>query len=246
MNALSSPLSQLSLSQVQSAFLDIQPRIMAYARSYFRHHQCAAKRADYSAEVVALCWQWFGPLLQRGKDPRCFVSILARYASRAVQSGRRLCGQLKARDALSERAQRRHGFRVEPLPTATRVSFADPDGQQQLDTFEERLQDNTQTPIPEQVAFRCDFREWLRTRSHRDRRLIRDLAHDERVTTLARKYQITPGRVSQLRRDCHDDWERFCADSAEKRPADAVLARPANSLCRMQGHPPRSACLAAE
>ena len=36
-------------------------------------------------------------------------------------------------------------------------------GQRHLDTFEERLQDNRQSPVPDQAAFRLDFPAWLRT-----------------------------------------------------------------------------------
>ena len=224
MNVPLSSAAEVSVSELHSAFLAVQPRIVSHARIYFRNHGCASTRAEYVAEVVALCWQWYCRLARRGKDPRCFVATLARYAARAVHSGRRLCGQLKARDVMSERAQRRHGFRVEHLPIATRVCLGDQDSQRELDIYEERLQDNTQTPIPEQVAFRCDFPAWLRTRSERDRLLIDELARDERPSTLARRYQISPGRVSQLRRECHEDWERFCGDPAEQAPAAAVPA----------------------
>jgi hypothetical protein len=168
---------------------------------------------------VALCWKWFCNLARRGKDARTFISTLATYAVRAVRSGRRLCGQLKAKDVLSERAQHKHGFGVESLPISSRQSFerrhAEVGGQREVDVFEERLHDNTQTPVPDQVAFRCDFPTWVRTRTRRDRRLIRDMASNERTLALAKKYQLSPARVSQLRREFHDDWEQFTADPVE-------------------------------
>ena len=59
---------------------------------------------------------------------------------------------------LSPAAQRRHGFRVESLPVATRTAHEDlygsAHGQQEQDAFEERLRDNTRTPVPDQAAFR--------------------------------------------------------------------------------------------
>jgi hypothetical protein len=33
----------------------------------------------------------------------------------------------------------------------------------------------------------------------------------ERTLDVAGKYGLSPGRVSQLRREFHDDWEFFCA-----------------------------------
>src|SRR5262249_41375147 len=102
-----------------------------------------------------------------------FVSMLAR----AVNSGRRLAGMAKAKDVMNAHTQRRHGFLVESLPISVRASVGDlysrPHGQELHDAYEERLRDNTQTPIPEQVAFRLDWPSWLRMITYRDRRLCR-------------------------------------------------------------------------
>jgi hypothetical protein len=85
-------------------------------------------------------------------------------------------------------------------------------GQRDLDAFEERLRDNTMTPPCDAVAFRIDFPDWLKTRTDRDRRIIEDMMQDERTMALARKHGISPGRVSQLRREFMEDWERFCGE----------------------------------
>jgi hypothetical protein len=85
-----------------------------------------------------------------------------------------------------------------------------------MDMFEERLADNSVTPVPDQVAFRIDFPAWCRTRTERDRRIIHDMACNERTTNLARKYGVSPARISQLRRDYHEEWNRFCADKVDK------------------------------
>lgn len=217
MSALPLPISHMSLPQLQAAFLAEQSRIVTHATFSFRAIPCRQQRDESVAEVVALCWRWFCDLARRGKDARAFISMLATYAVRAVRSGRRLCGELN-RDVLSERAQKKHGFRVEPLPNSTRQDFANvyaaAGGQREIDAFEERLQHDTQTPVPDQVAFRCDLPAWLRTRTDRDRRLIRDMARNERTLDLAKKYKISAARVSMLRREFHDDWARFTADPA--------------------------------
>jgi len=224
MNALPVPAVHQSLSQLQATFLSMYPRILTHARIYFRDIPCREHRADCEAEVVALCWKWFCRLAQRGKDAQGFVSTLATYAARAVRSGRRLCGQLKSNDVLSEVAQKKHGFRVEALPLSTRQSFENlygtACGQKRVDVLEERLTDNTQTPIPDQAAFRCDFPVWLGTWSERYRRIIQQMARDERTSNLARMYNISQGRISQLRRQFHDDWKCFCADPDPASPPD--------------------------
>jgi hypothetical protein len=195
-------------------FLVLLPRIELHARIYYRFLKSDHKE-EAVAETVALAWHWFLRLTARGKDATQFVSALASYAARAVLSGRRLCGQLPASDVLSEVAQRRHGFTVQALPQSTRHPFQEVhtcvDGQRHIDAMEEMLHDNTVTPPPDQVVFRLDFRDWRRTRTCRDRRILDDLMVGERTSAVARKYGLTPSRVSQLRREFRADWEAFGA-----------------------------------
>ncbi|HJZ53455.1 MAG TPA: hypothetical protein VKE74_00765, partial [Gemmataceae bacterium] len=89
------------------------------------------------------------------------------------------------------------------LPASTCRShedrYANPHGQQAQDSFEERLRDNTQTPVPEQVVFRLDFTLWVCSRSERDRRIIDDLLLGERTLDVANKHGLSPGRDSPRR-----------------------------------------------
>ena len=125
-------------------------------------------------------------------------------------------------DALNPAAQRRHHFAVEVLPSSLGVSHecrnASPHGQELQDAFEERLRDNSTTPIPEQVQFRIDFPAGLATWPERDRRLIEGLGLGERTLALADQFGLTPGRISQKRREYHGDWLRFCGDLLADRP----------------------------
>jgi hypothetical protein len=141
---------------LQADFLVILPRIERHGHVYFRHVGCPHRKEELLAELRGLCWKWFVTLARRGKNAAEFVSALAGYAARAVHSGRRVCGHEKARDVLSAVARQRHGFRVEPFPASTRGPheqlYATPHGQQLQDVFEERLRDNTLTPVPDQAG----------------------------------------------------------------------------------------------
>jgi hypothetical protein len=216
MNAISLPIDRLTLAQLQQAFLDIRQRVIIHAKIHFGSIACRERRADCIAEAVALAWRWFLRLAKRGKDARRFPSVLATYAVKAVKCGRRLTGQLKPNDVLSERAQRKHGFRLEHLPASLRHCHEDVysavRGQNKIDAFEERLTDNRRTPPPDQAAFRLDFPVWRRRHTHRDRRLIDDMMRDERTKSLAKKYGLSEGRISQMRRAFHDDWHVFVGD----------------------------------
>ena len=193
-----------SLHQLQATFLThVLPRVEAHGCVYFRHVRCPDRKEELLAELRGLAWMWFVRLVRRGKDVLAFVSALATYAARAVRSGRRVCGHERARDALSPSAQRRHGFLVSALPEVSAL-LGNP--------LSEALADNTRTPPDEQCAFRLDFPAWRLTRAERDRRVIDELMAGERTRDVAGRHGLSPGRVSQLRRELHDDWARFCAD----------------------------------
>jgi hypothetical protein len=209
--AIPASLATLASPQLHTAFLSILPRIETHARVSCRGLRCPHSREEFRAEVVALCWQWFLRLVEKGKDPLQFPTTLAAYAARAVKSGRRLTGQERSKDALSPLAQRRHGFRVGPLPTSTRRPHdgfhGNFKGRQALD---EALQDNTVSPVPEQVAFKIDFPAWLLTHPDRDRRLIDRLMLGERTLDVSRAFGLSPARIAQKRREFRDDWLAFC------------------------------------
>jgi len=136
-------------------------------------------------------------------SPAAAGAMLATYAAKAVKCGRRVYGQMKAQDVLNEQAQQRHHFYVGKLPDFSTLSE---------NPLAEALIDNTRTEVPEQVCFRIDFPNWLRTRTERDRRVINDMAMGQRTSDLASKYGISPARNSQLRREFHDDWQRYTPD----------------------------------
>jgi hypothetical protein len=205
-----------SAEPLQVAFLLILPRIETNARIWSRHLVCPGLKEDFVCEAVALAWRSFLRLAEQGRDATEFASALASLVVRAVRSGRRLCSQERSRDVMSAAAQRRGGFRVEdllPPASATHERLkSEPGGQRRQDAFEERLRDNTQTPVLEQVVFRCDFPAWLLTLSRRTRQVIDDLVAGDGTGDVARKFGLSPGRVSQLRRQFQDDWQRFCGE----------------------------------
>jgi hypothetical protein len=213
---MTTPSAPLSLTHLHAAFLTILPRIERHALIYFRYLRCPHRKDDAIQETLALAWRWFVRLIEKGKNPLSFPMVLAAYAARAVKCGRRICGQERGKDVMSALAQQRHHFSVEALPFSLISSFEEryslAHGQQKQDTFEERLRDNTQTPVPEQVCFRIDFPAWLTTLTPRERRLVDEMAQNERTFDLSQRFDLSPGRISQMRRELHNDWARFCGE----------------------------------
>jgi hypothetical protein len=194
------------LPSLQEGFLAILPRIETHGQVSFRYLKCPHKKADAVQEMVAVSWMWYARATESGKDVHAFASALASYAARHVRSGRRLCGQDRAKDALSPLAQSRHGFTTSLLPQGSSLKG---------NALDEALHDNTRSAVPDQVAFRLDFPAWLGTLSERDRRVCEDLMLGERTNEVAGRYGLTAGRVSQLRRQFLEGWRRFCNDHTD-------------------------------
>jgi hypothetical protein len=188
---------------LHSGFLALLPRLRRHAEITFHFLRCPAERADCVQEALALAWAWYRRLAQRGKDASDFASALATFAARAVQAGRRITGSESFQDVLSVTAKLRHGVRVFRLSESGTLTISG---------WQEAVADNTRTPPDEQAAFRIDFPAWLATRTDRDRRLIADLAVGERTGDVARKYGLSAGRISQLRRAFSADWALFCGE----------------------------------
>jgi hypothetical protein len=195
----------------QARFAKLLPTVERHARVHFRHVR-GQELDERVQETRAIAWKHFLRLEERGKNVFEFPTVFARRCAQAVQNGRRAAGMDSATDALSPWAQRKHGFKTEALPSLSTRSqhelYGDVRGQQQLDTWEERLH-GTDSPVDEAVAFRLDFAQWLTTRTDRDRRIIADMVNDHGTGAIARRIGTTPGRVSQLRREYQQDWTRF-------------------------------------
>ena len=142
----SNPFCSLAVPEaLHEGFLALLPRIVVHARICFRHVKCPHQKEDAIAEAIALGWRWYLRLAEQGKDAARFPSALAVFAVRRVRGGRRLCSKERSKDVLTRSAQARHGFTVTPLPSVSRLGD---------NVFDQALQDNMQTPIPEQVCFR--------------------------------------------------------------------------------------------
>ena len=220
MSATIDSLNTPTPGEPNATFLALLPKLRICAFLYFRHVHCPDTKADKVAETIALAWKWFLRLEEQGKDVARFPSVFVGYLTRAVGCGRRVCGLERSRDVLNPVAQRRYGFKVESLPASTRNSlenlYAHAQGQQMQDAFEERLRDNTQSPIPDQAAFRVDWPTYFNSLTDRDRRLAEFLSLGHTAKQAARAFGISPARVTQLRQQWCREW-RHCQEAEPAR-----------------------------
>jgi hypothetical protein len=59
------------------------------------------------------------------------------------------------------------------------------------------------------VAARLDFSDWFATLSRRMKEIAGDLARGFTTSEAARKYRVTAGRISQIRRELETSWNNF-------------------------------------
>src|SRR5262249_54886209 len=141
------------------SFLALEPVVRRYARVAFRYLD-NDRREETVAEAVAAAFESYVHLITRERDPADFPSQLTKYAVLHVMNDRHVGGHINSCDVLAFKVQRKHCFRVEslhdiaPRCANTRSSVRPP---RVLEAFEEHLQDNSQTPIPDQVCFRLDW-----------------------------------------------------------------------------------------
>lgn len=190
-----------ALAVLHARFDQVLPVIRKHAEFAFRHVRCPQTRADKIAETIGICWRWFGRLHRRGKNPGSFITTLALRASQAVKAGRRVTRMESKRCVLAERTQHLGRASLHPLPQKSTLVGT---------VWAEALTDNHITPPPDAAAFRIDWPEWLATLDQRRRQLVEHMALGERTQRLAQLSGLSQARVSQYRREFHDDWERFC------------------------------------
>ncbi len=186
----------------QRKFMKMLPRIKRQARAALSGMD-AESREDAISEVVANAMCAYRRLHERGELERAFISALTRYAVAQYRDGRRVGTAQNSGDVYSVRARRKGNYET--------VHLGAPG--QQVGEWMECLHDNRVTPIPDQVAFRIDFPEWLRTQTARDKQIAERLAIGFSTAEVAAEFGVSRGRISQLRRELADSWYEFISSA---------------------------------
>jgi hypothetical protein len=189
---------KLATTDWQQRFLELLPEIRRHASFAFRTLRTEAKE-DAIAEAIANAFVAFTRLVDKNHSEKAHPSVLARFAARQIRSGRRVGMSLNCNDVLSRAAQLKHQLHIESIEDRNARNGA----------WSELTLEDRQTPVPDQAAFRCDFPAWLNTLTVHQRRIAEKLSAGETTGEVAEQFQISPGRVSQLRRELADSWREF-------------------------------------
>jgi len=182
----------------QTAFLEMLPAIQNQAKVAFRDLP-VQRQEDLIAEVTANAFVAYTRLVERGLTDIVYPTPLALYAIKQVRSGRRVGVKLNVRDVASRYCQAMKGVTVERLDRFDK----------ETDGWQEIIVEDKKSGPAEIAATRLDFTAWLRTLPQRLRQIAKTLAVGETTGNVARKFRVSPGRVSQVRHELKKSWQAF-------------------------------------
>ena len=179
-------------------FLTLLPQIREQARFAFRTEQ-PERRQELTDEVIANCWAAFVRLVERGLIDVVYPTPLAQYAIKQVRDGRRVGARLNVRDISSDYAQRSKRFTVERLDRYDELNGE----------WREVLIEDRKAGPAETAAARVDISDWFDSLPRHKRRIAQTLAAGASTKRTAKKFGVTPGRISQMRREFQAAWAEF-------------------------------------
>jgi hypothetical protein len=180
-------------------FLAMLPLIRKQVRFEFRHLPSRI-RDERINDAVAHAFVLFARLVRRHRVRLAHPTALARYAVYRVRSRRPIGSRMNSREVTSGGAQRRFGFRL--------IS-ADAPGRSGCPLWTEMLTAARRSTPAELAAIRIDFAVWLTQLSDRHREIAVSLASGERTSTVAQQYNVSCGRISQIRQELAMAWRLF-------------------------------------
>ena len=181
-----------------AAFLKMLPAIQRQARIAFRHLDAEA-REESVQEVVTYATTAFKALWDRGAPELAYPSVLALHGIKRVRIGRMTATPMNCKDVSSTYCRLQKNITLERLD--------------KFDKYEgvwlEAVVEDHHTPVPEQVWFRIDFPAWLSGFPDRDRQIAEALAAGNRTGEVAEEFEVSAGRISQMRREFKKSWLEF-------------------------------------
>jgi hypothetical protein len=180
-------------------FMQLLPAIVRTARYSLRHLRGEALQ-DALQEVIANAFVAFVALVRRGKMDLAYGSVLGRLAAAQFRDGRRVGNSLCCHEVLSPYAQRLKNFNVESLD---RREKDDEDAWREV-----LVEDKTAGPF-DIVRTKLDMDAWLHSLPSRDRKVAQFLSLGNRTSDAARKFGVSEGRISQMRRSLEKSWTDF-------------------------------------
>ena len=187
-----------------AGFLTMLLAIAQHARISFRSLRPEA-RDEAIAECLANALAAYVRLVELDKVALAYPTVLARHAVAQVRDGRRVGGHLNVRDVSSTYCQRQKGVVIERLDR-----YDDEE-----DAWREIVVEDRHAGPADVAATRMDFEQWLRSLPKRLRKIATVLSTSESTSATARRFSVSDGRISQIRRELYNAWRRFVGEAPD-------------------------------
>lgn len=173
-------------------------KIRRHASVAFRHLSPDA-REEAVQEVICNSLNAFVRLVQLKKIDLAYPTVLAKFGVAQFRDGRKVGSKLNVHDVSSHYAQRQKGFRLERLDQYDNVEDA------WLEVF---IEDKHSGPAIVATT-KIDFTNWLNSLPYRLRRIAKVLATGEKTSIVAKKFNLSDGRISQVRKELAEAWQEY-------------------------------------
>ena len=158
-----------------------------------------------SQEVIANALKAFVRLVQLKKTDIAYPTVLASYGVRQTRDGRKVGGHLNVKNVLSKYCQDHKDVVVERLDHFDKTDEA----------WQEVLVEDRHCGPAQIACTKIDFEEWLKSLPVRYRHLAQYLSLGHRTSDAAKKFKVSAGRISQIRKELAENWRRFVGDEPE-------------------------------
>ena len=162
------------------------------------------KRDEAIQCATVFCLLSYKRLHRRGRTHVATASTLVWYAVKQTKCGRPAVGRMNSKELMSSYGQLRRRLKGSSSQTHASVERG----------WIEQLVEDKRAAVSDQVAARLDFGAWISTLSNRSKRIAADLASGFTTSEAAVKHRLTPGRISQIRRQLQESWLQFAGELA--------------------------------
>ena len=195
-----------------SKFEEMLPKIERQAKRAFRGGK-SELRQELIAEVIANSFVAFRRLVERDKADLAYPTVLVKFAIKQVRAGRKVGSKMNVRDTSSYYCRKKNCIKRHPLG-----EDHEHDQERSKSWPEEILVEDRNAGPADTACIRIDFSAWMMTLDRRQRRIARVLAKNETTQRTARKFNLSEGRISQIRPELEREWLLFQGELPKPTP----------------------------
>jgi hypothetical protein len=184
-----------------AAFEAMIPIIETHAKIVFRHLNSDA-RDEAIQETICNACQAYARLVELGKTSVAYPRALAQFGVAQTREGRKVGNSLNICDVSSDYCQQRKNIVLERLDRYDSKEEA----------WADILVEDKHAGPAQTAAVRIDFAAWLKTLPRQLRKIAKFLSRGETTLAASNQFHLSPGRISQIRRQLFEAWQTFQGD----------------------------------